>query len=148
MQRVNIQDAVILRVILNAMDCPTCGCVFAVTEEFEGRRRKDGLCFYCPSGHSITYSGTRDDELRETKTALQSARAKIMALEGEKHRLVNDLLDKVKESKRVEKRIHAGVCPYCHRHFVALERHVANKHGSPEQRSTEKKLAIDKTVLC
>ena len=109
--------------IFNVIDCPDCGMLFAITNQFENRKRKDGKSFYCPAGHSMSYSESEADRLRkqlnQSKGDLATAQLEIMVAE--------------KKIKRLETRIKNGACPCCHRQFVNLQKHMNNQH--PEFRT-------------
>ena len=42
--------------------CGECGVEYAVPDDFQRRRQKDGQTFYCPNGHPRYYPGESDDE--------------------------------------------------------------------------------------
>ena len=52
--------------------CPTCGVLFWLSATYEGRRRSDGLTFYCPNGHSLSYGETETDRLLKGIAAIQT----------------------------------------------------------------------------
>jgi NAD-dependent SIR2 family protein deacetylase len=104
---------------LGLVDCPVCGIRFWVDETFKQHRQQDHETMYCPNGHSLYFpSETEEERLR-----------KLVLV---KTRRVNELEEKQgkrdKELKQLHKRISAGVCPHCHRHFTNLERHMKTKH--------------------
>jgi hypothetical protein len=39
----------------------------------------------------------------------------------------------VKAKQKLEARVHAGVCPHCHRSFKELARHMAAQHPTSER---------------
>lgn len=47
---------------LEIHSCPKCGIVYAITENFENRKRQQHDPFYCPNGHSIWFPGKTDTE--------------------------------------------------------------------------------------
>lgn len=49
-----------ISVAFKAMDCPTCGVYFAVTEELVARRQKDLRPIHCPNGHTMGYQAAAD----------------------------------------------------------------------------------------
>lgn len=123
----------LIHVTLVALDCASCSVAFAVTDDFNTRRREDHNDFYCPNGHPNVYKGkTEADKLREqikqkdqeteryrdwlaeTRTDLAAEKRQHAATKGKLTKTVN--------------RIHAGVCPHCRRHFANVERHMTNQH--------------------
>lgn len=105
-----------VRVDLFVTDCANCGVVFAMTEEFEERRRDDHRTWYCPNGHPLVFKGKSDaDRERERAEAAErelafarrqrdSARA-----EGEHER--RRAAAARGQVTRIRNRIKAGICP-------------------------------------
>jgi hypothetical protein len=59
--------------------CGSCGIVFAFEEEFDTTRRRDHASWYCPNGHSFSYTGPSDveklrSELEEERQRRKAAR--------------------------------------------------------------------------
>jgi len=80
--------------------------------------------FYCPNGHGQHYTGKTDAaKLAEAQEANLSLRQRLDQAEA-------DAARKGKELASLKKRVNAGLCPQCHRHFANLARHVASKHPS------------------
>lgn len=141
--RVNQKGALALTIVLNALDCPSCGAVFAVTDEFERRRREDGASFYCPSGHSMSY-GDSDLERAKKDAAAQKQRAERLGkrlqfaeLEVIEERERREAVERSRNAikgvvTKMRKRSRAGMCPVpgCRRHFgeTALTKHLATVH--------------------
>lgn len=106
-------------------DCPRCGVLFGITEEFEQRRRDDAATFYCPNGHNMSWHESAAD--REKKRA---DKAEI------RERHLRDQLEAAEceaEQKRValvkiQHRIANGVCPCCNRSFDNVRRHIEGQH--------------------
>lgn len=119
-------------------DCCVCGIVFAVQGRFLDERRSDKQAFYCPNGHSMTF----------TKSTAQILQQQIDKLKGEKdeserarYALHDQLQQKQQEVRKLQtniakrnKRIAAGVCPCCNKSFKQLAAHMKTKH--PEQTFT------------
>lgn len=122
---------------LTVVDCAQCGVQFAITKDYEQRRRRDHESFYCPAGHSNAYQTLSDVEKAQRET--REAQAKInseqhLRLVAEKER------DKALAAKRkIERRISRGVCMCCNRTFPNLRQHMATKHkdklmgGTPQK---------------
>lgn len=106
--------------------CCACGMAFAMSADYERRRRDDHRNFYCPAGHIQHYTGDTEEQ-RQRKRAdrlerqlanrdedLRATRASLIATKG--------VLTKTK------RRVANGVCPCCTRTFANLQRHMANQH--------------------
>lgn len=117
---------------LEVHHCPTCFMPYAAPLRFFKERREDKQTFYCPVGHYISYHESENDKLRKqleqerqnTEWYKNAAKAKDTQIKG-----MNIQIGKVKAKlKRTETRVAHGVCPCCHRSFVALSRHMKTKH--------------------
>ena len=133
MTRVSVKQGVMdITVSLTAMDCPACSIVFAVPDRLDKERREDGKTFYCPNGHSMSYSG----EIHQLRESLRKAEADRTWYEKRTQQAIEDeaaarrSLSAVRgQVTKLKRRAVAGTCPFgCRRHFVNLERHVATKH--------------------
>lgn len=128
-----------ITVSLRVQDCPTCGVIYAITDDLAKRRQADGGSWYCPNGHSIMYrtpdvemerEKAAEEELkrRRAEEALANARLELkylgMDYESEKRSkaAIKGQLTKVK------KRVAHGVCPCCNRTFANLARHMSGQH--------------------
>lgn len=129
--RAVVDTEVTVKATLYVQECVTCAMLFAVPTEFDNRRRQDGRQFYCPLGHAQSYNRSEINKLREE---LKQEREHANRLARQRQQLENDLLDEVKQRQQLEKRIHAGTCPFCHRTFQQLSRHMANKH--PQEKAS------------
>lgn len=107
-------------------ECCNCHMLFAVTQDFHQIAKDTGRGFYCPLGHCQSYSETTVMRLQKEKASLeqQLLMAKDNAVLEMKRREQVE-----RQAKRVNKRIHNGVCPQCHRSFDNVRRHMATKHG-------------------
>lgn len=110
------------------LDCPSCGVLFGITEELQTRRQKDGKSFYCPNGHSMSYSDTLEKQFRreQEKTArltsnLDQVRADRDAVERSRRATKGQLT-------KIRRRVANGVCPCCNRTFDDLTAHMQTKH--------------------
>lgn len=113
---------------LEVETCCECSIVFAMPDYLVRRRQSEGGSFYCPNGHQQHYAETEVRRLKN-KLAEQTITASRMV---ERARLAEEAEQKATmELKRINKRVHAGVCPCCNRTFQQLARHMKNKH--PEQ---------------
>lgn len=114
-------------------DCIKCGVPFAVTQEYQNRRKKDHGTFYCPNGHSMYYPGKTEEERLREQLQRRDEDLKYMRQSRDLHR------EQAEENKRraasykghfnrVKKRISAGDCPMCDQHFEDLEEHMSASH--------------------
>ena len=102
--------------------CANCMMPFWVPEDWKKQRQNDRGTFYCPNGHSMSYTEGESERLRKMlnqANAMNSAlAAKLTGAQTERDKLERKL-------KRVER----GVCPHCNRSFQNLARHMCSKHG-------------------
>lgn len=118
------------RVTLYVTDCASCGVVFAISSEYEGRRREDHRGFLCPNGHSQSFSGPTEAEKRATAAAAEGdrLRAKLVAKRDQARAAQEEAAAAKASEVRLRWRIGNGVCPCCQRSFPGLAAHVASKH--------------------
>lgn len=107
--------------------CCNCGIPFFMPSYHQKvLLANKGQSFYCPNGHSMSYTGKTDAEkLKEQLAQEQSERAK------REEELQNKWLDEMSRANKLEKqlkRVHKGVCPCCNRTFENLKRHMETKH--------------------
>lgn len=113
--------------------CCSCNVVFAMTDEMTKRLRQSHDTFYCPAGHGQRYLGKSDVEKERERadraeTQLRYARSRAQHL-GDQLQATSRSLSATKGVlTKTRKRIGNGACPCCNRHFVDVERHMANKH--------------------
>lgn len=114
--------------------CITCFIAFRVPAGFTAWRREDCVSFYCPNGHSMSYSkndrpleimrrerdllaqriAQRDDEIKRQREMREAAEREAAVARG--------------QVTKLKKRAIGGVCPCCNRTFSALRKHMACKH--------------------
>lgn len=110
-------------------ECRACGVPFAFPRSLRENLRELGGYYSCPNGHKWGWEkGYQQDEQEQQKAEITRLREIISVEQSRSRRLENDLLDKVKEAKRLARRSKAGVCPQCHRTFTALARHMETQH--------------------
>ena len=109
-------------------ECCACGIVFAMPQQVNERLRTKGGTFYCPNGHSQVYTEPDIEVLRKKLLAEQR---RSQHFETQLNGALDNLNTTKKELRRTKRRVNAGVCPYCRRHFTNLERHIHCKH--PEE---------------
>jgi NMD protein affecting ribosome stability and mRNA decay len=111
---------------LETTSCADCGIAFAVPDWFDRERRNTHRTFWCPNGHSLSYEGKNEAERereRRIRAEARAARAEDQAETAERRRRAE------KGAKtRVLNRVKNGVCPFCHRSFEDLQRHMDSKH--------------------
>lgn len=110
---------------LYVFDCPSCGVIFGVPDDYDNRRRNDGQTFYCPNGHSVSYCETEADRLRKETERL---RTKVLAQMDQTRAAEREAAEAKAAEVRLRWRVGNGVCPCCQRTFPGLAAHVANKH--------------------
>lgn len=105
--------------------CSECGIAYQVPENYRNKRREDGKTFYCPNGHAQCFRESTADKLRRE---LNNAKQQIARAEDEARIAREDAERETRKRKRVEKRVHNGVCPCCNRTFANVAKHMKTKH--------------------
>lgn len=129
----------VLSVGLYILDCADCGVVFAITRDYEERRRDDGAKFYCPNGHVNQWYESEADRAKKRAAELEKRLARTeedrsryqewLRTEREAHKATERSLSATKGVvTRTKRRIGKGVCPCCNRHFTNVERHMTTQH--------------------
>lgn len=106
-------------------DCYHCGIPIAMTPTQLQRFQDKGATFWCVLGHGQVF---REPEVTKLKQQLKNAQDRMAHAETA---LVNtEAMLTLEETKRrkLEKRVHNGVCPHCQRSFVNLQRHMKGQH--------------------
>lgn len=114
--------------------CCNCGVAFAMTTDFDRRRRNDRKDFYCPAGHQQHYTGPTEAqklkaELERKEQMLQAAQARAATAEDECALVA-------KAHHRMRNRVMNGVCPCCNRSFGNLMRHMKSEHPEFAEKQT------------
>ena len=104
---------VIIEVELVTEICCSCGMAFAFPKNLQDKFRQKHDRFYCPLGHGQYYSG---------ETEAERLRKLFLEEQAENTSLKDELT-------ALKKRVDAGMCPHCHRHFANVSRHLKTKHG-------------------
>jgi len=111
---------------LYVTDCATCGVLFAITTDYEKRRRNDAKGFYCPNGHGHSWHESEADRLRaraeEAERSVSYWREEY-ATEKRQHNSTKGTVTKLR------KRAEAGMCSSCNRTFKNYAKHMRDKHG-------------------
>lgn len=131
--RVNVRVRSNEVVTLYVLDCPSCGVVFGITDEYDDRRRSDGRTFYCPNQHTMSYHET--DAMR-----LRKVEAREIALRDQLDASIRDAEEARSLHQRDRQRIANGVCPCCNRSFENVRRHMSSKHPDYAMPKSERRL--------
>lgn len=110
---------------MTTTSCCNCGIEFGVPQHFLDARRADAKDFHCPNGHVLSFAETEADKMRRER---DRAKQQIAQRDDEITALRRQVEAEQRKAKRVQKRIHAGVCPCCNRTFQNVARHMATKH--------------------
>ena len=119
---------------LYILDCYTCGVVFAITTEYEGRRRHDGGTFQCPNGHGNAWSESEAERQRKraetAERALKYARSARDAARDQAAAAERSAVAYRGHLTRLRNKIANGVCPVndCRRTFVNVLAHISTEH--------------------
>ncbi len=111
-----------------------CGIRHALPRELYDWAHRTGRETYCPLGHSGVYKGSENEELRQQNKRLQAQLTHAVDQREAAERSARALRGHL---TRLRNRIVAGVCPWCHRHFSNVERHVAGQHPQHVEKMRE-----------
>ena len=106
-------------------ECYTCGISIAITELQQRHFREKGGDFICVLGHRTAYRQSEVDRLKERLGSAQDGLARDETRYAD---AIRQLEEEHKATKRLHRRVNAGVCPHCNRTFQPLQRHVKAKH--------------------
>lgn len=115
--------------------CITCGVVFAMPDGLQARLLETRRSFYCPNGHSMSYTGKTEAE--KQKEARQRAEAEATRLRQRLDQAQAQIEHEAARARgykgamvKAKARSAKGVCPApgCKRSFVDVAKHVATKH--------------------
>lgn len=106
--------------------CCNCHLPFAMSRQFQAKRREDRQWFYCPAGHPQHYTGKTEaqklrEELERKQAALEAEKGRSILLQNERDSIA-------KAHKRMRTRVMNGVCPCCNRTFQNLMMHMRSEH--------------------
>jgi hypothetical protein len=121
--RVSVRANTGVTLELYVLDCPDCGVVFAISDEYDDRRRKDGQGFYCPNNHVMSYTPGKSAE-----TKLKEAEAREIALQDQLRAAAAEIEQTKATLLRDRHRFANGVCPCCTRTFQNVARHMVSQH--------------------
>lgn len=113
-------------------ECVDCFCKFGVPIGFTASRRSDKRRFFCPNGHSMSYTESDADKLRRERDRLAQQLAYKDDLIADERRRREEAERATSAQKgvvtKLRKRASAGVCPCCNRTVSQMARHMASKH--------------------
>jgi len=116
----------------DARTCGKCGCKIIMLAYVWKARQDDGETFYCPNGHPRAFAETTADKLRQERDRLAqqiAERDDAVRIERERREAAERRENAAKgQVTKLRKRASAGVCPCCNRTFIALQRHMTQKH--------------------
>jgi hypothetical protein len=117
---------------LYVQECCVCFIRFAVPKSFDDARRRDGKSFFCPVGHSQSYTESENDRIRRERDRLKQEQARLND-EVNRQRELCEAAERSASARkgqitRLKKRAAAGVCPCCNRSFENLKNHMSAKH--------------------
>jgi len=108
-----------------AIVCCRCGIEFWVPTHFQAKRREDGVTFYCPSGHLLSFGQSEVDKLH---AELVTERRRRLSAETRRDTEARSAAAMRGHMTRLKKHAAAGRCPCCRQTFQALARHMKNQH--------------------
>jgi hypothetical protein len=113
---------------------PSCGVIYALTEDYKARRYADGKSFYCPNGHISSWSDTEEKRLLRraelAESRLEWSRSAERAARDQSQAAHHSARAYKGHLTRMRNRIAAGVCPVqgCRRNFANVKAHVTSQH--------------------
>jgi uncharacterized protein YfaQ (DUF2300 family) len=115
----------VLNIDLVTCECHACGAIFGMSPNFHRHCRDDGATFHCPNGHPAVYTKPRAKQLEEALAAKTAELDQAQALARDAEAALVKAEGALAKAK---KRVGAGSCPCCKRHFKGLQRHMESKH--------------------
>jgi hypothetical protein len=111
----------------------TCGFIFAVPDGYERRLRETHDQFFCPKGHSLSFTGASTAErlrleIEAEKRRTEYERERATRFQEQRIRAEHQLRTVKGHQTRLKKRIASGACPCCNRTFENLARHMTTQH--------------------
>jgi len=130
LNRVTRNDTYSGHTTLEVEVCGECGVLFAAPQALLKWARDDGDNFFCPNGHSLTYTETEADRLKNQLRQTKDRLAIVQARSDQTEASLRATRGVVTRQRRKLEKVVAGVCPVdgCKRHFKDLRRHIESKH--------------------
>jgi hypothetical protein len=130
LNRVTRGDTYAGETTLEVTTCGACGVLFAMPQRLLESCREDGDNFFCPNGHSLTFTDYENARLKKERDRLKNRLAFVTARADQTEASLRATKGVVTKQKKKLEKVVAGVCPVdgCHRHFKDVRRHIATKH--------------------
>jgi len=109
--------------------------LFAMPAHLTKARRSDKQIFFCPNGHTLSFTKSEVDRLKEELAREKEAAQRARDESARKDRLLSAARG---QATKIKKRISNGVCPCCNRTFINLHRHMGTKHPDWKEQDIEK----------
>lgn len=120
--------------VLAVMECPTCGVVYGLSETVRTKNKESGGSWYCPNGHTLSYTKTATAELREKLDAEKDNARWWRERADQKEQEAAHAERRRRSTKAVltktKKRVAEGACPCCSKRFPDVKAHMAEAHPS------------------
>ena len=112
--------------------CGKCGIRFAAPSQWWDQKRETGEGWYCPNGHSRVFAEPESVKMRRERDRL-AQRVAERDDEIKRQRELREAAERREAAQKanvtkLKKRAGAGVCPCCNRTFLALQKHMQQKH--------------------
>lgn len=122
---------------LCTVKCGVCGGVYAILEDYREQQWEKGKswhCPYCEIGWGYAGAGEYD----RLKKAAEQASSRAVFYADQAKAAERSRRATAGHLTRTKRRIAAGVCPCCNRHFINLERHITTKHPRYQKEAVRK----------
>ena len=107
-------------------ECRACGVRWLLPQAIIDHARTDPeKWFYCPNGHRWHFAESNEDHLRRENQRLIQ---RLAERADEIARLEREESAQKAQITKFKRRVAAGVCPCCKRHFTNVERHMKSQH--------------------
>ena len=113
-------------ITLTHVECSECGINYGLSGHYERKRTEDHKTFYCPNGHNQHFPA--ESEAEKLRRQLKDQQKYADNLNAQLTQSESSLRATKGVVTKLRKRASNGVCAFCHRHFVNVERHVSTKH--------------------
>lgn len=113
---------------VTTMVCPVCGAVYALGTKYRNKRIEDGASWYCPNGHSLSFTDSTKKKLERALAQRDEERRMREAAQADASNARKAQAATRTTLRKLRARVGAGVCPCCTRTFQQLARHMKSKH--------------------
>lgn len=120
---------------LTVIECAQCHMDFAMSKEFNRKRREDHESFYCPAGHRQYFAARSQveklkDELERENRRVANLRARLDQEHAEAQHQARRAAAARGQLTKLRNRVARGVCPdlSCKRSFTDVAEHVRTCH--------------------